>query len=712
MKRSTLLFKGFSLLSASFLLVPGVVGAVEKKGAIEEIFVTAQKREQKVFDIPMSVDVLSAKDIENKGLEDLNDISFAVPGLTFREEAPGVTTLVMRGIGNSVGAGSLTSIYLDEAPVNLGRSGNAATNTSDILGLTTTDLERVEVLRGPQGTLYGAGAVTGAVRFITNDPNLDSFGWKGDVALSFTKNGDPTQAITGIFNIPIVENEFGIRVVSRIENQGGWIDQPTAANGKNVNNKDLVDIRVKTLWQPTSSFNLKATALVHKNESDVGTSFSDESYVYIPPTEQDRKFPFDSDSELYNLTMTYDLGVAELLSSSTYIDLTQDDLTIFKDVNGQTLFPTYGGTLVNDRNAKVFTQEVRLTSNSSTTPSWTIGAYYRDDKTRLASDWFNIYGGFEFPSFYDNGIESESWAVFGDISYELTEKFELGGGLRYFEDDRKVTNYADDLEEDATFDELTWRTYLSYEVSDNINTYATIATGFRSGGFNPIPGITAPTYAPENLISYELGTKLALLDNRLNVDLALFYSEYEDMLQRSLFFLDGTLRGIVANVGEAEVKGADISVSWQVVDALTLGVSAAVSDGEIVKADLNNPSGSQDGDPLDFIADYSYTVSAEYRFNWQSDIPGFIQLDFNTRDKITRIDRSTCCTPPTPSIMESDKIELLNARVGAQWGRWSAQLFGNNLLNDDGSTTPSKPWSMTTRPQPRTIGIKFGVDFD
>ena len=682
----------------------------QESGELSEIVVTAQKRAQSLTDVPMSITALDASSMEKKGVEDVLSLSFAVPGFTVREEGPGRQRLFMRGIGNNSGSDVLTSAYMDEAPINTVSSGQAL-NSVDMLGIRTNDLERIEVLRGPQGTLYGSGAMSGTVRFITRDPQLDRWGAKGEVKWSSTESGDSSQELTAVLNAPVVEDKFGLRLVANVGQLGGWIDQPSVSGSliKDVNNQDVVDVRLKSLWRISDALTAKATIVVHRNDSDVGTSISDEDKVFRPGFDPTTRIPFTDNSELFNVVLTYDLPFAQLLSSSTYIDQKNRNLYGFKD-SGRTLFPTYESIGDVHKSAKVFTQEVRVTSTADEPLSWIVGAFYRDRKGRQQEVDQNVFGGFEFPGFFDTKWDSEAWAAFGDMTLSLGERWEIGGGARYFKDTQGVFNYLlpGFTHRSETFDATTWRAFATYHMTERVAAYANVATGFRSGGYILDPQLNTPAFGPETLLSYELGLKGTVLNGRLTGDIAVYNSDYKDMLQRSLRLVNNTFIDVVANVGKARVKGIDASFRLQATDHLSFDVAGSFSDGEVKTVDpLNNPAGARPGDPLDYVPDYSYSIGAEYAFNWTAGAPGFVRVDYYARDKITALDRGT-----NANLMESDKLGFLGARIGAEIGRWSLQLFGENLTNEYGSMDPWGDWGITLRPRPRTFGISASVNFE
>lgn len=682
-----------------------------KNHVLEEITVTAQKREQNLHDVPISITAMGAEELANKGIDNFDDLKFAAPGIGVRDEGPGRQSVFLRGIANLLGNEPLAGIYIDDAPGDTGGGTGSIAVVSQTFPLQFTDLARVEVLHGPQGTLYGAGAVGGTIRYITKDPVLDHFGAKGDVTLSFTKDGDPSQRATAVVNLPVVEGEFGIRIASTFGNSGGFIDMPVL-DRKDVNNQDMQQVRVKALWQPSERFDARATVIVHKNESDVGIDIADEDLnLVIQPSEMFVEgLPFHDKAEHYNLALNYDAGFARLLSSSTYMNRDMHSFGWVRAVDSDRTFLP-GATHFGDVDAlnEVFSQEIRATSaDAASLLSWTVGGFYRDRTGKSANgrSIFTFNGG-TFPSDLP-GVNSElktrSWAAFADAGYKFVDRLELGAGIRYFEDERDFAVFTTGQRDSVNFDATTWRVYASYDVTDTVKVYTNVGTGFRSGGNNLSTLAVLPGFGPETLTSYDLGAKMSLLDGRLNADIAFFYSEYEDMLHRDFLLLDVGLVNIIGNAGTAEVKGIDARLDWQVTDRLSLYFNGAITDDEITEVS-DGVAAVIVGDPLNYSPEYTFSVGAEHQFDWSTNVPGFVRVDYNQRGESTEVARTS-----SPFILTSDVLGFLNMRIGAQWNGWTFELFGNNLSNENGSDSVPD-WGVTPRPRPRTMGIRASVDF-
>jgi len=241
----------------------------------------------------------------------MKDVGYATPGMMVQEFGPGRQVIYMRGVANNVGDTAVTSVYLDEVPVTIGGADPAGIAQLD---LHTVDLARVEVLKGPQGTLYGAGAIGGTVRFITASPELDRFSGNGELTSSFTEDGNPSGKLSAVVNAPVVENVFGLRLAAAAGHEGGWIDRPSIGRS-NVNGTDLKEVRLKGLWRPSAPVNVEGMVIVHRNHDgdSGGINHSDSNGDYEIPVDPTRKSPFNDDYELYNLTASYDFTSARLL---------------------------------------------------------------------------------------------------------------------------------------------------------------------------------------------------------------------------------------------------------------------------------------------------------------------------------------------------------------------------------------------------------------
>jgi outer membrane receptor protein involved in Fe transport len=705
---------------------------------LEEIVVTAQKRKQQTIEVPMSITAFSGEKLAAAGIDSALDLSFAVPSLSVSETQPGRQMIMIRGVGSERGSSALTGVYLDEMSVTGARGGGglAVVGTD----LRVIDLARVEVLKGPQGTLFGEGAAGGVVRFITNDADLSRLG--GDISTEFsnTSDGGWNEQITGVLNLPLVEDVFGIRVAAQYQNDSGWIDTPAGLSGpsgppsigrEDINDTEIAHLRVKALFAPTPSLRIGAMAEIHRNDGGASNIVNLEPRRhsdFISGVDRNGPTNYTDDYDAYNLTVTYDLGFADFLSSTSHLQF--DSLTGFTQVFNDgpvTEADVAAGLLLEiegrGRNeATIDEQEFRLTSATSGPFNWTIGASYKDNEfASIASTDASLFGGALILTDLGAGViatqTSESWATFGEVSYEFADRLEIGGGLRYFSDTRESYDAGaatpDVLSDD--FEKLTYRAYIRYQATDDANLYLNVATGFRSGGFNnPNTGALGgpPSYGTEETLFYELGAKTALFDERVRFDVALFLGQYDGMQEDSLIDspVDGSPLQFTTNSQDAEIRGVEWNIDWRAMDQLTLGLAGDVTNAEITWIDPTNQAPAfAVGDHVNFVPKYSLSANADYRFDWSPSVPGFFLLSYNRKGKQYIADRSNFLIGDNPG-NSAPEISFLNVSVGGEWNGWNLSLFGRNLLDEYRAINAAQT-GWTAQARPRTVGITIGKNF-
>jgi len=663
---------------------------------LEEIVVTAQKRQERLIDVPISIATISGDELRERNITSLDELAFVAPSLSIQSDGSYQRRIVIRGISNLSGTSSLIGMYLDEA--------SATSAPYSQLDLRTYDLDRVEVLRGPQGTLYGEGSVGGTIRFITKDPQLNSYVFNSDVAALFSQYGAPGQRIESVVNIPVIEDILGLRVAGTFDHEGGWIDQP-AADQRNFNAQNLVDVRFKGLWQISPAFTANAMAVIHRNDAPPNLG-EDPSGNYTQYFDQ-QITPGGSDNyNLYNLSLAYDFNAARVLNTTSYVDqnkrISNFGLTYVAAPPGtpdgvyDIYYPFYTTT------NHILNEELRASSSGSGPWQWTLGGVYRDARyAQAGTEYFSLPGplpSLDFP--FQTNIRSASWAAFGDTSYQLVERFTVGAGLRYFHD--REENNIDGQK--ADFHSLNPRVYVDLKLTDKANLYASAAKGFRSGGFNAQG--TLPAYGPEQVWTYELGTKMSSLEGRLSAELALFFSHYTDYQVFGIPPPPALPNGLTSNAGSATIKGVDWSFSYRPADLWTLSLSGDYMRTEFTKIDVSATS-HEVGDPLDLVPKYQVTVAVQrdFRLNGKT---GLVRLDYEQQGQETYRDRSI----GPWYFSQSDVIRMLTFNSNLDWNEnLSVGFFVQNLLNERGLTDPFSIEAAATRPRPRTFGVKFSARF-
>lgn len=697
----------------------------EVRLTLEEVVVTAQKREERTIDVPMSITAISGDKLTAAGISNAQQLSFAVPSMVISEIGPGRQMIAIRGIHGQRGSSSLTGVYLDELPLSGAQDGLI----SSYADVRIIDLERVEVLKGPQGTLFGEGAAGGVIRFITKDPDLNSLGGKMSTEFYDTVDGGWSEEVTGIVNVPLAEDVFGIRVAAKYENVSGWIDEPSIGR-QDINDQEVKHVRVKALYMPTPEFQIKGMAEIHRNDGGGSNIVNQEPHDesnFLQAFDQFAPTNYTDDYDLYNLTATYDFGFASLLSSTSYAKL--DGVQSFTQLLGQAPVPwleVLDREYIHDQS--ITSQELRLTSATDTSFKWTLGAAYKDiklirgygigeDLVLFGGAPFEVRAGGLFAGTKET-TKSESWAEFASASYQMG-RFEIGGGLRYFHDAREsfsVSPAGPNLGAlTGDFNKLTFRTFVKFQASEDVNLYVSAGNGFRSGGFNApvlVPLGAPASYGPEESIFYEAGTKMSLLDGRVRVDVAAFYGEFQDMQEASGLIspVNGLLVQFIDNSQDAELKGVEWDIGWLATDRLTLTLAGDRIDSEITRIDPANLAPSYGvGDPINTVPKYSLSVTADYRFQWFDAAPGSFLLSFNSKGK------SYFSRRDLPGVILAAQTvapvkDFLNASIGGEWNGWEVSVFGRNILDERDILNPTES-GWTAQARPRTFGIGISKEF-
>lgn len=661
-----------------------------------EVIVTAQKRRQQAFDVPISLVVVGSPELQQRQISNLSDLQFAVPGL-FVQSNDAQRRIQLNGVSNPNGNGAFVSEYVDEADITpQGFSGNFGYGNFDS---QTYDLERVEVLRGPQGTLYGEGAMGGTLRFITNKPVLDRFQVDGDTSALFTEDGEPSQRFEAVLNAPLVMNTLGLRFAGEVEHDGGWIDEPVG-NLNNINRQNVADGRVEGLWEPSAQFRVSMTQIIHR--SSYGLNSGEDASGNFTPTFDLTVAPRGEENfNVSNVTMTYDVHHVQLLSSTTYFDhslVTDNYMQVLPYLSGVVYDVDYPRYPVG---AKDLSQELRLANTAGGAWQWTVGGYYKHYKDEENySYYFGNPGPLSMAPLFPF-VESElskSWSVFADSSYKLFDRLTIGVGARYFKDDEDfVQNTA--ARQRASFTSNDPRVYVQYQLTEQVNTYASAAKGFRSGGFN---NAGRPAYGPEQVWTYEAGIKTRSFRDRLSIDADVFVTDY------SRYVVTGFLPAAPGlsysrNAGDARIKGAEADIEWRPV-GWEFELKGDYLDAKFVALTALG-TGFTVGERLPFVSKYMFTGSAQRDFSW------------NSKETYVRVDYSQVGPQQYQylggPLQMSDVIHMVNASVGIQWNdNVTLSVFAQNLLNDRGFLDATPLQHLAARSRPRTLGLEMAVRFD
>jgi len=699
---------------------------------LEEVVVTAQKREERLLDTPQSVSVLSSDALGKLGAVQFSDFANTVPGLSFTTVGAGFSQITLRGVTAGVDIGHTVGTYIDEVPVGFSSAATGVSLVSLDEGLF--DIDRIEVLRGPQGTLYGASTLGGLIKYVNKEPQLSGFASEVRTGVSATADGGVSYLGSLAVNVPM-RQDLALRAGAYESHDGGFVDN-VALGRKDINHSDVYGARGDLLYKPTDALTVRFDAFV-QNISRSGQSTVDFNFAGAPEygkLEQYRQFsePYEQHFRLLSATLKYDFGAADLTAISSYQALRAD---YFVDITGQfvpllqTFFGrTYGAVgYSNLLNVHKFTQEVRVGSHSDAAVEWLAGLFY----TREATG-----GDYSTPLRDPNGASAtndifafsgpgsfKEYAGFADLTWHLSSRFDVTGGARYAKNDQSQTQISSGLllgvapgevsvipTRTSSDHALTYLANARYHLSEHATAYLRYATGYRPGGpntvaSNPATGapVAPPTFQPDKLKSYEGGFKAESEDRRFGIDLAVYYIDWRDI--HILAYVNGV--GITANApGGASVRGSELSLTARPLPDLTLSGAFAYQNAKLSAADAN--LGASDGERLPGVPRFTAALNADYLL---SGVPWRPRLGATLRyvtDRSASFDHS-------PSIPQYTlpAYPLVDLRAGLAPGRVDLQLYIHNLFNRfaEFSADTSRGAAQLAIARPRTIGVTATVNF-
>lgn len=725
----------------------------------ETITVTAQKRDEALEEIPMSVTVLPGEALERQRVDDFRDLVTVVPGLSIESSTPGVTRVTLRGI-NTGGVASTVGVYVGDVP--FGSSSGLANGAVLSADFDTFDLARVEVLRGPQGTLYGASSLGGVLKYVPNPPDLVRSETRVETSLESVENGELGYSVSGVVNAPIGDR-FALRASGYYRLEGGFIDsignQPIPSltdPGIDVVGGTLVEddldqldksgARLAALFAPSERFSLTFEVQAQTIESDAPRT------VDVDPNTLERvndglvqsryhgQFS-DVEYQTYSATMDWDLGGVTLESVTSYSTFEQDAQTdsafatpltggpplaslvtlLFGDAETRPLSVVFPSGVSTDKT----TQELRLLSAENQRLEWLIGAYYTDEDSEIGQDLLAVEAGTDtvagdIPPLADISLVStyEEYALFANATWHVTPRFDLSFGGRASENDQVASQVSDGILvggltvfEDARSSEspFTYSFSPRLELGERSSIYARVATGFRPGGPNVLPPAapedTPATYDSDRLTSYEVGFKTGSSD--VSLDLAAYYLDWEDI---QLLAVVNNF-GINANGGTAVSQGAELTLGLHPTNGLLVSFNGAYTDAYLTQ-DTDPVVGGIDGDPLPWVPEWSFGLHGDYAWTVMGDSVAHVGGSVNyTGERPADLDDRL----PDGNIREIDSYTTVNFGTGVDFGAWSLELYGKNLTDERGITSVDAGGFLPDGARalglirPRRVGLAVGL---
>jgi iron complex outermembrane receptor protein len=753
--KSTMILKRANLVFFTTLFSIGFSYNVLAANEIEEIVVTALKRNSTLQDTPIAISALTNQKLERIGADDFSDFVGSVPGLTLKDNGPSQTRPIIRGIA-SPGEGQV-GVYYDNSLATSapGTTNSAGERSSE---LRPFDLERIEVLKGPQGTLYGGGSMGGTIRFITNKPNAEEFEGKIKIGGSSVAKGDEGYSVDAMVNVPIIKDQLALRVVAFKRDDPGFIDN-VALGLKDFNDVDAEGGRVALRWTPTDKLTVQGT--IYYQDLKVGGGFHiNPDLGDSPQTDALSQEPYEEEQVTYNLNLEYDFGFAEAVYSYSWFDRN----AVFRFHNGFTGFPFPPVLSTQPDPLQNVTHEIRLSSSGDNMIDWTVGGFYSDRNSFVSSDvnYIDAQGlptdVFLFKRHVNSSLLQK--AVFGEATWHATDKLALTFGVRHYD----VSN-SSDVVNDINIPGVglpsgtpgivlpfqinptrggekgeIFKVHGAYDFTDDLLVFASFSQGFRPGGANQNssssaladPGVTgAPVdFKSDKLDSFELGVRSQWMDGRLTLNGSIYHIKWKDIVlgarsPTGLFaFL---LNADKATATGFELEGiAELAEDFRLTTAISYVNAELAADAPINVAGGNSRSGL-DGDRIPNVPEFTINASMEYGRDlpWFGGVRGYgyINVDY-TGDSFSDFNPFLIDIPTlTPTTVVNDVYArqgdyvIVDLRFGLEGDKWDATVYVENVLDDRAITNvfvgapfrPSPGQNFIERP--RTIGVSFSRDF-
>jgi outer membrane receptor protein involved in Fe transport len=738
--------------------LPIVAASQEQaSGELETIVVTATRRALQVQEIPQTITALSEQNLKDLGSQDFAALTNSVAGVELRQEQAGQGSVGIRGIvpldeGNLYGGtNSISGVYVGELP--LSAAGRFPV-------LSPFDMQRVEVLKGPQGTLFGEGSLSGTVRFMPNAADSAAFAAAADLLYSGTTSGGDNYVLNGMVNVPLGKDLAGLRIAAYDRDMGGYTNA-RLTDGVTVrqviedaNTEESTGGRAILTLTPGEK--LKLTLMALMNDTDNG--FTSRATKDLTGSFSTKEYGHD-ELDAYNFVVEYPFGSAELVASYSYTDRTIDGSAdqaafvptvqgaydLLNSVLGAPLFPHVDGIFgKQDMEAQSDIGDIRLVSTSGGPFEWTLGAFYKSTDTLYRLDgnsdpaappqlWAAVTSALTGGALsVSDALQSESratidqWALYGEVSYDFSEQWQVLAGGRYFEETRdSVASWSSafalltggsppgSAKSDGDSTLFLPKVSVTYRFNPDLLGYLLYNEGFRSGGQNDFIVLTGgpPDYDPETLDNIELGLKSVLVDNTVIVNLSVYYMDWHD-LQQVVAQGIGGIGESIGNVGDAHSMGVDFETRWLATDGLEFALTASALQAELDNDVVLGPTAGNvtvpEGTRIPGASEYSFGLGATYRFAAFADTEAFLGGRLTSRgDIISSLPTYTQTTPGATT---------LDLRAGLEAERWQIYVFAANVTNADVPLRQAGEFPDIYTGQtlyywgsPRTIGVNLRV---
>jgi iron complex outermembrane recepter protein len=697
---------------------------------LKEVVVTAEKKEERLLDVPVPVTVLDADSLAENDQNRLQDYFAQIPGLSLTNNGGGggLQYVAIRGVTTGVVSNPTVGIMIDDVPY--GSSTAMGSGNFLVPDIDPSDLERIEVLKGPQGTLYGADSMGGLIKFVTRDPTTDAASGRVEVLGDYVDQGELGYGVRAAANVPLTD-DLAIRASSFARRDPGYVDN-VLTNQDNVNRVDVYGGHLSALWRPSDAFSLKLGALLQNTDGD-GTEAIDATldangnlhplYGYQQQARLRGTEDYQSEVRLYTATLNAKLGGLDFISITGYGDNRYLDVQDYSELYG---VPSEG--LYFAETQKV-TQEFRLSSNQGRTLDWLAGAFFTHENSPadLPSYTVDPATGAQTGLMIDFNYPSTvtEYALFGDLTFHVTDRFDLQVGGRESEN-RQVYTETDtgplvpayfgypspyvDATERASGNAFTYLFTPEFRISPALMVYARVTSGYRLGG-NNVDAVVyhLPTeFKPDRTTNEELGVKGGFFNGALTLDASAYYIDWKQIQ----ITLNSPTGRYDANGGDAKSQGVEVSIQTQPAKGLTIGANASVNDARLTQ---NLPPTSSafgvSGERLPYSVPFSGSVSLDQHWPLVRDWIGFMGA---TVSYVGGREGEFARSPAAPRLHLAAYADS-SLRAGVSSDSWTINLFANNVANTRGVVGGGEDYGEAVYNvvyiQPRTIGLSLVKKF-
>lgn len=704
--------------------------------ALEEVIVTAQKRDESLIEVPISITNFGSESIEQTGVRQLKEIAEFVPNLTISSGTDFTSSVAIRGVGansRNIGFDTRVGVYLDG--VYLGQS--------PALNQELLDLARIEVLRGPQGTLFGKNTVAGAINLVSEKPSDELSG-----SVGFEVGNYGSRQVSASVNIPLSDNLLSKFAVNKQERDGLVKNLFT---GNDINEQDATAYRAQ--FQYSAADNVEI-ALSFDSMSTDRFSYTGDAVTNTAGSALDRAAPKENE-----VSMTFDpreerevSGTALTIDWDAGNDFSVRSISAYRDTEikytNDTDYAAINLSQIQYRDSyKQLSQELQLISPDDSAFKYIAGLYYYQQEgeserkgfsSRLSDRLFGTIAS--RPTTTDGTVDTESYAIFANGSYQLDERWKLGFGFRWSEETKDVdwmidgsgsgalriaTGSVIDSRKDQHFSPTI---NINYTVSDNINAYAKYSSGYKSGGFN-LDFVNAGAlqagidFDKETVASYEVGLKGTAFERRVSFALSVFQSIYDDYQVNQVIDLGGGGSSIsIRNAAEVDTKGVEVEFTYLATEQFKLMGSLGLLDGEFASYPGGGTAGADvSGNTLPGVSDVSVSIGVQYFVP----VPAFsaellFRMDYSYRDDYyndaNNVKTQTLASGDSVQFGWVEAYDLVNGRIALEdeGGKWSIALWGRNLTNENYLIGTNRDFFGTLvhfSGTPRTYGMEVKYNF-